>query len=100
MANLPALSPIYCVSSFILIPVSVITKKKERFNINEKILNLMTPRERDVCLGVASGKSNAQIAKELKLQEQSVKNIVSIAMKKAGVDNRVQLALQVHGIKY
>ena len=67
---------------------------------NVELLAKMTERERQVCLGVARGKSNRDISNELHLQEQSIKNLVSSALRKAKADNRVQLALMVHGIDF
>jgi DNA-binding NarL/FixJ family response regulator len=54
----------------------------------------LTRREWDVVQQVAQGKSNRQIADELGLREQSVKNLVSGIMRKLNCENRVQLALQ------
>jgi DNA-binding NarL/FixJ family response regulator len=36
----------------------------------------------------------------LKLQEQSIKNLVTAAMKKMNAANRVQVALTAHGIDF
>lgn len=54
----------------------------------------LTRREEDVASLVAQGKSNRQIADDLGLREQSVKNLVSMIMRKLNCENRVQLALQ------
>lgn len=54
----------------------------------------LTRRERDVALLVAKGKSNRQVADLLGLREQSVKNLVSVIMRKLDCENRVQVALQ------
>lgn len=53
----------------------------------------LTRRESDVVKLVAQGKSNRQIADQLGLREQSVKNLVSGVMRKLNCENRVQLAL-------
>jgi len=54
----------------------------------------LTRRERDVAHLVAQGKSNRQVADRLGLREQSVKNLVSVIMRKLNCENRVQVALQ------
>lgn len=54
---------------------------------------ILTPRERDVIRGIASGRSNSEIANELGLSLQSVKNILSVVYQKCHVRNRLQLAV-------
>jgi DNA-binding NarL/FixJ family response regulator len=58
-------------------------------------LATLTARERDVALGVAAGRPNAQIAGELHLSVATVKAHVSRLLVKLEVDNRIQLALLV-----
>lgn len=53
----------------------------------------LTRREEEVANLIAKGKSNRQIADELGLREQSVKNLVSVIMRKLDCENRVQVAL-------
>ena len=53
----------------------------------------LTPRERDVVRGVVAAKTNREIAGELGLTEQSVKNLLSTTYLKCGVRNRLELAL-------
>lgn len=53
----------------------------------------LTRREEEVAQLIATGKSNRQIADELGLREQSVKNLVSVIMRKLDCENRVQIAL-------
>lgn len=55
----------------------------------------LTQREEDVVREVARGLTNRQIAAELGLSEQTVKNHVSVLLQKLDVSNRVQLALLV-----
>jgi len=52
---------------------------------------LLTDREKQVAACVASGKTNRQIAKELGISENTVKNHPKNIMEKLQVDNRVQL---------
>lgn len=54
----------------------------------------LTARERDLVRGVVGGLSNAQIAQQLGLREQTVRNRLSVVFQKVGVSNRLQLALE------
>jgi DNA-binding NarL/FixJ family response regulator len=53
----------------------------------------LTPRERDVVRGVVAGRTNGELARELGLKEQSVKNLLSTVYLKCHVRNRLELAL-------
>jgi len=53
----------------------------------------LSPRERDVARLVARGVTNAEIARSLGLSASTVKHYVESAMRKAGVTNRVSLAI-------
>lgn len=55
----------------------------------------LTPREREIALAVSAGLSNAEIAEELHLRIQTVKNGVSRILRKVHRANRVQLAMWV-----
>lgn len=57
--------------------------------------NALTPREHEIALKVAEGLSNRDIAYDLDLAEQTVKNLVSVIMRKMGCTNRVQVALKL-----
>lgn len=59
----------------------------------------LTKREYDVAMLVARGLSNRSIAQNAGLQEQSVKNLVSVIMRKLNCENRVQVALKLTGHK-
>jgi DNA-binding NarL/FixJ family response regulator len=54
---------------------------------------VFTPRERDVLRGVKHGLTNKEIAESLGLNEQSVKNLLSVVYEKCHVRNRLELAL-------
>lgn len=56
------------------------------------ILELLTPRERDVALLAAEGLSNREIGARLYLAEGTVRNYLSIAFEKLGVARRAELA--------
>jgi DNA-binding NarL/FixJ family response regulator len=53
----------------------------------------LSPREREVAGLVARGMTNAEIARSLGLSTSTVKHYVETAMRKAGVTNRVLLAM-------
>lgn len=57
----------------------------------------LTPREAQVAQLVSKGFSNRRIAESIGIQEQSVKNLVSVVMRKLRCENRVQVALQLAG---
>ena len=56
-------------------------------------LEQLTPRERDVLVRIAQGRSNRTIATELYLSEGTVKGYVSVIFGKLGVKDRTQAAL-------
>ena len=53
----------------------------------------LSPREREVAALIARGMTNAEIALSLGLSASTVKHYVETAMRKAGVTNRVALAM-------
>ena len=53
----------------------------------------LTPRERQIASYIADGRSNRDIAVQLGISEQTVKNHLTNIFEKVGVDNRLQLAL-------
>ncbi|MFG3341920.1 response regulator [Glycomyces sp. NPDC048151] len=59
-------------------------------------LAALTPREHDVALAVAEGRSNAEIATALLMSVTTVKSHVSSILTKLGLDNRTQIALLAH----
>ncbi|MFD4240149.1 response regulator [Streptomyces sp. NPDC058525] len=59
-------------------------------------LRTLAPREHEVALAVAQGRTNAEIAAALYLSVPTVKSHVSAAMAKLGLTNRVQIAILVH----
>ncbi len=60
----------------------------------------LTPRELDILMEIAGGKSNKAIAYGLNLTEGTVKGYVSVVLSKLGVDDRTQAALYAvkHGL--
>jgi DNA-binding NarL/FixJ family response regulator len=57
----------------------------------------LTRRELQVAQLVSQGMSNRRIAETLGIREQSVKNLVSMLMRKLRCENRVQVALHLTG---
>ncbi|MEO3872189.1 response regulator transcription factor [Nonomuraea sp. B12E4] len=56
----------------------------------------LTPREREVALAIARGRTNADIAADLTMGITTVKAHVSSILTKIGLDNRTQIALLAH----
>lgn len=53
----------------------------------------LTEREREILLLVADGKSNKEVARDLDLQEKTVKHYMTNILRKLGVRNRVEAAV-------
>lgn len=53
----------------------------------------LTPRERDVLVGITEGKSNKEIARDLGIQEVTVKLHVKTLSRKLGARNRTHAAM-------
>jgi DNA-binding NarL/FixJ family response regulator len=56
----------------------------------------LSEREREVAVAIGSGKSNAEISRELYMSIATVKAHVSRLLEKLGFNNRVQIALLAH----
>jgi|GEM_PF-528771 len=69
-------------------------KKNESLSMHKDmtILKLLSQREKYLLAAVAKGRSNKQIAYDLKLSEQTVKNYLSHIYRKIGVSDRVEAA--------
>jgi len=57
----------------------------------------LTPREEQIAQAIAAGRSNRDIAAQLGITEQTVKNHLTNIFGKVGVENRLQLALALVG---
>ncbi|WP_080697116.1 response regulator transcription factor [Clostridium beijerinckii] len=67
---------------------------KENFKCDsqtEKLIDRLTPKEREVVKHVIDGKTNKDIAKELFVTEGTVKNYVSKILEKLELNNRAEL---------
>ncbi len=60
------------------------------------LLARLTPREREVAVAIAGGKSNAEIGTELFMSVGTVKAHVTQVLMKLELNNRVQIALLAH----
>ncbi len=59
-------------------------------------LSRLSPREHEVALAVARGRTNAEIAARLYMSVATVKAHVSNVLAKLDLDNRTQIALLAH----
>ncbi|MEU7697964.1 response regulator transcription factor [Streptomyces sp. NPDC039028] len=62
----------------------------------EAVIAALTPRELDVFLHIAEGRSNGEIAVELSLAPETVKTYVSRILTKLGLRDRVQAVVLAH----
>mgnify|MGYP003760221513 CR=1 FL=1 len=72
----------------------------EEANDKAKLLDLLTPREKEVLSLVARGYNNNEIAAYLHISKHTVKNHVSNIYHKLEMDDRTQIALLAvrHGL--
>lgn len=70
--------------------------RRQRAQRAQAALATLSERERDVALAVGQGRSNAEIAEELRMSLATVKTYVSRILTKLGCANRVQVALLVY----
>jgi DNA-binding NarL/FixJ family response regulator len=56
---------------------------------------LLTPRERDIAALVAEGMSNKEIARQLGIRHQTVRNMLVHVFRKTSTRKRTQLAVQI-----
>ncbi|PZG21244.1 response regulator [Nonomuraea aridisoli] len=75
---------------------SYVDRAPSRAETARRQLATLTGREEDVIRALARGLSNAEIGRELRLTEATVKAHVSRVLAKLGLANRVQAAILVH----
>lgn len=65
-------------------------------------LQKLTPREREIVRGITRGHSNREIASELGISEQTVKNQLTVVFQKLHIKNRLELAVYAmrHGLHH
>jgi DNA-binding NarL/FixJ family response regulator len=61
--------------------------------VDGRILDLITPREREVLCSIARGRSNSEIAEELHMSAATAKTHVSRLLSKLGARDRAQLVV-------
>lgn len=60
--------------------------------VDQEAFRELSEREMDVLLGLARGRTNAEIGRLLNLSEKTVRNYVSSILEKLGLNNRIELA--------
>ncbi len=78
-------------ASFVRAPVGRVRERRSNYGAGIEL----TRREYEVASLVAKGFSNRRIAAVTGLREQSIKNLVSVIMRKLKCENRVQVALRL-----
>jgi two-component system, NarL family, nitrate/nitrite response regulator NarL len=65
-------------------------------------IHKLTPRERELVRGITRGRSNREIASELGISEQTVKNQLTVVFQKLHIKNRLELAVYAmrHGLHH
>ncbi|MHA6783279.1 response regulator [Pseudonocardia saturnea] len=76
--------------------VQSVTARAQTHDRARAALRLLSPREHEVALAIARGRSNGDIAAELYMSVATVKAHVSHVLTKLDLDNRTQIALIVH----
>jgi two-component system, NarL family, nitrate/nitrite response regulator NarL len=73
--------------------LEALASAKPRTLVNNQGARLLSQREEDVVSCLVKGLTNVQIAKELKLTENTIKNYLFRIFNKLGVSNRVELLI-------
>lgn len=62
----------------------------------------LTPREREIVRSIARGRTNREVAEDLGISEQTVKNQLTVVFQKLHVKNRLELAVYAmrHGFHH
>jgi len=75
----------------------LINATQQKNTEKDRLLDLLTSREKETALQVASGKSNKEIAAQLNITERTVKAHLSSIYEKTKLSDRVSLALKLNG---
>jgi two-component system, NarL family, response regulator LiaR len=77
----------------VLQPAATARLLRELRHASDDPIGQLTPRETDVLKGLASGRSNREIARALTVAEETVKSHVSSILAKLGLADRTQAAI-------
>ena len=72
--------------------------KGARYRITPDTPSLLTPAERRLLRLIAYGQTNRQIAEQISMQQQTVKNTLTTTYKKLGLRNRTEAVLYYWGV--
>lgn len=81
-----------------LITELAVKAKANKQESSSPLLEQLTEREREIALQVAKGENNKQIARSLDIAERTVKAHLSSIFQKTEVNDRLKLALLMHGL--
>lgn len=83
------------IATKVVMALNNIKRDNEKNSIRRTIIEELTPREMEVAMLVAKGKSNREICDELFITEGTVKNHLSKILGKLELRDRTQLALYI-----
>lgn len=73
-------------------------EKTKQTDLEVNFLNTLTPREKEVASLMIKGKTNREIAAELKVSENTVKTHIRNILQKAGVPNKIKFVARFKNI--
>lgn len=83
------------IATKVVMALNSVNRDKEKDSLRKTIIEELTPREIEVAMLVAKGKSNREICDELYLTEGTVKNHLSKILGKLELRDRTQLAIYI-----
>ncbi|MCB1790960.1 MAG: response regulator transcription factor [Gammaproteobacteria bacterium] len=81
-----------------LLQMALAQPSQQAVNAGEELLARLTPRETEVAMSVAAGRSNKAIAVDSGVSERTIKAQLNSIFRKTGVQNRVQLAIALSSL--